>query len=446
MKPEHKQLFSFKNVSWYFWDFGTQILFINASIYFSQWLVVDNNVPDIWFSAAFIASTIALVFLSPYLGFHLDKRANRKQVFYALTVLTLLSAVLLQAAGHSNSFFIKIVITIVLYSLFNLFYQLAAFIFNTFLQDLSTEKTAGTVAGLGGGLSTIGDVVGLLVTVPIVSGGVYLLGHSRIDVMVPAALLAVLFCIPMFISFRAHKDTPAEIAERKSIYKSIWQDLRNTNDYPGVTRLLVAFYFYSDAILTLQLFSAIYLEKVFHMTDAQKVPVFITVYLAFTLGAWGGGRLGDKLGNKKVLIAGLFFTAVTIMLIAVSPAGNLALVWFGLFGLGTGITFVTTKALFSLLIPYHKKAQFFGLYSISEKFASIVGPAVWALIVFAVPANGAVNYRVAAFAMSGFLVAGAFVVKKIKTPPHTRGGVLKAQIILDLVADSKRSRPGPGRP
>ncbi len=418
MNSDTRQLYSFKNISWYFWDFATQIVFVNASVYFSQWLVVDNKVPDFWFSFAFIGSTIILIFLSPFLGYLVDQSGNRKQIFFSLTLAGIVCGGLIQVAAHLHSFLARIVLTLVLYSMFNILYQLGAFLYNTFLKDISTPRTAAKVAGLGGGLSTIGDVVGLLVTLPIVTGAVYFLGRSRIDVMLPAAILALLFCIPVFVAFRKHKDAPGEVKHYKDVFGSVWRDLKNTEQYPGVTRLLIAFYCFNDAILTLQLFSAIYLDKVYHFTDAQKIPVFMLVYLGFTLGAVVGGYLGDKWGNQRILMLSLGFTALVVIGIALAHAGIIVYVLFGLFGLGTGIAFATAKALFTILIPYEKKAQFFGLYSISERLASIGGPAIWGIVVYLVVTRGALNYRAAVFAMSLFLLLGVFVARKIKEPQH----------------------------
>jgi len=194
-----------------------------------------------------------------------------------------------------------------------------------------------------------------------------------------------------------------------AIWKGIWHDLRNVTEYPGVTRLLIAFYFFSDAILTLQLYSAIYLDRILHLSDALKIIVFFLVFGGFSLGAITGGWFGDKFGNKNVLVASLVLVALAIFMISFSSSLVVYYFLFAVFGIATGSTFAVARALFGILIPYNKKGQFFGLYSLSERFASIIGPAVWGVLVLVLPVGGNLNYRAAVFAM-GILVLGAVAV------------------------------------
>lgn len=414
MTPETSVLFRKKNLSWYSWNFGIELLLVNASIYFSEWLVVGNKVPDFWYSFTFIISTIALIFISPYLGVALDRKGRRLKTFVWMTALTLLSGILIEAFAGLHSFYPRVILTLLAFLFLNLLYQLAGLVANTFLKDISTRFNAGKVVGIMQGMTTLGDTIGLLITLPIILGMVMFLGTSEISVLIPSAIIGSLFCIPMFLAFRKQADPPVETYEEHGTYKQIWHDLKDTERYPGVTRLLFAFYLYNDAILTLQLFAAIYLQKVYGIPDSHKVLIIMTVYLTSVFGAWFGGYFGDKFGNKNVLLCGILLTAVTVGVISFGNPGLILYILFGLFGFGNGISFTCTKALFSNLIPYEKKAQFFGMYSISEKFASIIGPAAWGIIVYFVSARNGLNYRVAVLAMSLFLLIGAFIMRKVK--------------------------------
>jgi UMF1 family MFS transporter len=395
---------------------------MNGTVYFSQWIVVENHVPDLWFSLTFILSTALLVLIAPYFGVKVDTTGKRKYYLFILTALIVLSGALIEVFGRSvtdrNT---RIILTLIAYGALNFFYQLALLVYNTYLKDITEEKFFGKVSGFGGGIGTIGSIIGIIVTLPIVEGMIHLFGTGRINVFIPAAILCLVVSIPMLLISHRHQEKvfPADVDKQKNyfaIWAQIWHDLRNISEYPGVTRMLIAFYFFSDAILTLQLYSAIYLDRILHIDDALKIFIFFLVFGGFSVGAVFGGWLGDKFGQKKIMIQSLVLTALTIFLISFTSKLSIYYILFALFGLANGSVFATVRALFSVMIPYHKKGQFFGLYSLSERFASIIGPAAWGILVFLLPDRGNLNYRVAVFFM-GLLILGAVaVLVKLKDP------------------------------
>jgi MFS transporter, UMF1 family len=413
-------LFNKQTVPWYLYDFATSLLIMNSTLYFSQWIVVENKVPDIWFSLSFIASTVLLVLTAPYFGVRVDTTKHRKQFIWVLTALTAVSGALIEVFGHIQGYYPRIVLTLVASGALNFFYQLAYMVYNTYIKDITQEQFFGKVSGFGGGLGTLGSIVGVVITLPIVNGAVHLFGTGRINVFVPAAVMCFVLAIPMMIMARQqgdHQLFPQDIDKAKSyiaIWQGIWRDLTNVAAYPGVTRILIAFYFFSDAILTLQLYSAIYFDRVLQISDAIKVVIIFLVFGGFAVGAWVGGWLGDKWGNKRLLVWNLFATALSVFIISFSSSLVVYYILFAIFGLTNGAVFANVRALFSRLIPYDKKGQFFGLYSLSERFASIIGPGAWGLIVFLLPSVHAVNYRAAVFFMGVLILIATFILMPLK--------------------------------
>ena len=64
-----------------------------------------------------------------------------------------------------------------------------------------------------------------------------------------------------------------------------------------------------------------------------------------------------------------------------------------------------SRSLFSSLVPTQRSAEFFGFYAISSKFASILGPLTFALLIELTRSN-----RIAILALAIFFVAGVVLL------------------------------------
>ena len=183
-------------------------------------------------------------------------------------------------------------------------------------------------------------------------------------------------------------------------WKKTIQNLKESRKYPGVFPLLIAFYFFSDAIVTVTLFAAIYLQVILQASDTLKVILFIVVETGFALGAFFGGLVSDALGHRKALMGSLALTAVTIVGLSTIHSSRDGMVIFTLFGLGMGVVYASSRAYLASLIPEEESGKFFGLYVFAERCSSIVGPATWGIVIFLFAGLYPLNYRLAAIAMA----------------------------------------------
>ncbi|MBI2672890.1 hypothetical protein HYX19_01395, partial [Candidatus Woesearchaeota archaeon] len=60
----------------------------------------------------------------------------------------------------------------------------------------------------------------------------------------------------------------------------------------------------------------------------------------------------------------------------------------------------------AFVVPIHESSTFFGLYTFAERFASVVGPLVWGILIFLFKDNFPTNYRIAAFTMGLLVLLG----------------------------------------
>jgi UMF1 family MFS transporter len=171
--------------------------------------------------------------------------------------------------------------------------------------------------------------------------------------------------------------------------------------------MLVAFLLYNDGIQTMIRMAAIYGAEIGIDSNAQiaafALVQFVGVPFSFLFGALAG-RIGAK---PAVFIAIVVYTIVAII------GYFLATVWqfFALaFLVGTvqGGSQALSRSLFARMIPRHKSSEYFGFFSVFEKFSGIAGPAVFAA---SVTLFG--NSRAAVLSLILFFILGALVLTRV---------------------------------
>jgi UMF1 family MFS transporter len=74
-----------------------------------------------------------------------------------------------------------------------------------------------------------------------------------------------------------------------------------------------------------------------------------------------------------------------------------------------GGTQALSRSLFASLVPTHKSGEFFGFYSVFEKFASIFGPLLFSLTIAKTGSS-----RHAILSVIVFFALGAFVLSRVR--------------------------------
>ncbi len=403
----NKELWTKELVSWYLYDFANSFVYINATLYFSQWVVVDRGLTDFWFSLPFIVATIILILTSSLVGTKGDREGTHGKIFLRSTLLTLVSFGCMFLAAKFISGMPGLIISLTFFGVYQLGYLLSFVPYNAFIKFITNQEFYGAVSGIGLGFSELGNIAGLLLTLPIIQGSVTLFGKGRLATLPPALFAFALFSIPALVVFTNKPLPKSELTEPEAAWwKTFWSHLMESRKIPGVFPLLLGFYFFSDAILTVSLYSAIYLQKVFAVPDTTKVLISILVLVGFALGSFICGPLSDAFGHKRVLIYSLLVNGVsTVSIAAVSRVGALYPL-FVLFGLASGGVYAASRSYLASLVPQEESGKFFGLYTFAERFASVIGPAVWGIVIILFAGMAPSNYRLAAGVMGVIALLG----------------------------------------
>jgi UMF1 family MFS transporter len=373
---------------WVIYDFANTIFSMNiVTMYFAQWVVVDNKVEDIFYSISYSASMLLVALSMPALGAISDARGKRMTYLFILTAGCILATLLLGITGGMvTDVATKVILALILFALANYCFEGSLVFYNALLPQVSTPANIGRVSGWGVAWGYMGAIVGLLLIKPFVDGHLFGLQlpfgrGGRQAAFIPTAIFFLIFSIPTFLWIKEGVIQQPQLIKLKEAFRRVWEGIVNTKKFPGVLSFLLAYYFFSDAIATVIIFMAVYAQVVMGFPDSVKIWFFIIATSFAVLGSFLCGYVTDLIGPKKALIfvvGGWIFSLLVIMCTA-----NKTVFWImgPLIGICLGSTWTASRPLLTSLVPRENLGQFFGLYSLSGKVAAVLGPLLWGAVV-----------------------------------------------------------------
>jgi len=399
---------------WALYDFANSIIMIVFLFYFSQWLVVDSHKPDWWFNATLIVSSILFILTAPVIGQRLDITRRKLSGVRWTTILTFItflatSAVVLFAPSH-------VLFAVVLFTA-ALYFYIVSFVFYTpMINDISDETNRGYVSGLGQGFNYAGQVIGLLITLPFATGAIYLFGTvGRPQTLLPATILFGLFALPMMLWFK--ETETVSFLEKISIrdeYAKIFQTVRQILSNRNLVFLLIGYFLFSDALLTFSNNFPLFLEKVHGASDSVKTYLTAGILTFSAIGAIILGKISDKKGSKRTLLWLIICWSILFPIIAFAPSFKLVIVACLVAGLLFGAMWGISRSMVAEITHRSVEASSFSFYILAERFATLIGPITWSVVLASTASLGKISYSYAILSMGVLVFLSFFFVRKIK--------------------------------
>jgi UMF1 family MFS transporter len=397
---------------WSMYDFANSIVLIIFYIYFSQWLTIEMGVSDFWYNFIFTASSILLLITAPVAASIADKKKIKMP---GLRITTILTFVFFFITGVIVAFYpIHTVWAMVFATLAMYLYLFCFTYYHPLLSDVAPPEKRGLASGWGIFGNELGQISALLVSIPLATGAIVLFNTSlRAQTLIPAAILFLLFSLPMLVFFK-EKSVKQEVEINiKSEYKGIIRSTLEMFKLPGLGRFFLAYFFFNDAIITASNNFAIYLERVFGVSDTTKSLVLVGIILVGAIGAPISGWISDRIGWKKTLMWLLVGFAVIFPALAVISNFYIFLAVVIAMGLWWGGIWSVTRAIVIDLTPEYDLNQSFTFYTLMERFSTLVGPISWGLIVAFTSQTNGLNYRIAIASMTVFILIGLYIARKL---------------------------------
>src|SRR5450759_5360761 len=437
-------------ISWIFFDWAAQPYFTLITTfvfapYFATHVAADPASGQSLWGFATAAAGLVIALMSPVLGAIADASGRRKPWIAAFGAMLVIGSGLMWFGRPGD---IGVIPPLLLaYGIATIGVEFATVFNNAMMPTLVPPDKIGRLSGTGWATGYIGGILSLILVLGFLAaspetgrtlfGFVPLFGldpvtHQGDRITGPlTGIWFIIFVLPMFL---LTPDYPARRRASEALREGLTELRQTLAELPkrkSMAAFLLANMIYTDGLVSLFAFGGIYAAGTFGWNTIQIGTFGILLAIAGTFGAWLGGKLDDKLGPKRVIAGSmliLLFAIVAILLvdkdrilfIKVAPpaaggalfsgAGERAYLGLGcLIGAAGGPLQAASRTLLIHMAPKDRIAQYFGLFALTGKVTSFVGPLLIGVIT-AVTASQKAGMAVLVL----FFVAGLALLARVR--------------------------------
>lgn len=353
------------------------------------------------------AFTLILALLSPILGTIADIQGFKKKFFIVFFGIGTAGTLILAFIPHTNWFALLVVYAIASIGMAgsNVFYD-------GFLIDVTEPKRMNRVSSRGFSLGYIGSCIPFIVSVVIIMLSqnnvlsISVVLATRLSFVITAFWWGI-FSLPMIRNVHQRYGIDRETHLFKKSFNRMVDTFKNIKQYRSAFLFLIAYMFYIDGVGTIISMSTAYGTDL-GLEATDLLIVLLVVQIVAAPFAILYGRLADRFPGKTMIYVAIiiyigvcsyaFFMDslldfwILAMLVATSQGGIQAL----------------SRSYFAQIIPNYKANEFFGLYDIFGRFASIIGPTLVGIIT---QLTGRSNYGV--FSLIILFLIGLTILTKV---------------------------------
>jgi UMF1 family MFS transporter len=359
------RLLSLPVLGWILYDFANTIFsFVVVTRYYNDWIIEERGQPDIYVGLMVATVSVALILTLPLLGALADRLGRHKPILIAFTLLSVVATGLL---GVVHPIWLALLVA-----------GIATFAFNSsdaqyhpLLSVVAPESRRGRVSGIGVAVGYLGSLTALFLIGSFVHDG-----HAQ-RAFLPAAALFGFFALPCFFLVRERRKAAPQAADQAPArpFAQLAATVRRARGAPH-GRLLLARFFYVDAIATVLAYLTVYARRTGDF-DGGSIDVLLAISALIAIaGAIGGGILAERFGPKRVIVWTLSIAIVSLFAEASSGIGALLWVVGPLIGIVLGSLSAVDRVFLLRLVPEERRGEDFGLYALVGKLSTGFGPLV----------------------------------------------------------------------
>lgn len=397
---------------WYLYDFANSFASIVLIIYYPL-ILSERGASDSWVGVSASIATGVLLFILPYLGVYSDRTGRRIfliRVGSALMIISLIIIAFLVQGMATLNIPILFIISF-LYILFQVCFQGSYVFYSAMLRSLTSVENNAHVSGVGLGLGQLGNAVGVAAIGSIIGTSFILFGlHGKpLSFLIGGLIFAVLSW-----PFLKQKEVKNNLEKISFSYRTF---IKKISSEKRIFLFLIGYSLLSDAILTFQLYLTLYIKKIFTLSDQLVSYVAIAGLLFTVVGGFIASKFARRVKNKeRALILSSILYAVCFSLCALMP--RVIIIVFlviALSGLAYGLVFSLARAVYSEISPADNQGEFFSVFTVFERAASVIGPLVWLLTFYLLRSFGQnIQYRGSIILLMFVCLGGVYYLWKSK--------------------------------
>lgn len=325
---------------------------------------------------AMTLSTLVIAILSPILGAISDTKGRRMPMFKAFLFMGLIALSIQPLTNNWMLFLAIFVITKIGFNGSLVFYD-------SMLTDVTKNDRMDEVSSQGYAWGYIGSCVPFIISIFLSTKGGEMLGLNIKTTMIIVCLINaiwwLLFTMPLLKNYNQkyyieNKNTNASV-----VFKRLFSTIKEILKYKKIKYFLLAFFFYIDGVYTIINMATAYAESL--GLDSSGL---ILAFLATQVVAFPFALLFGKISKKYKTDSLLKITIIAYGFITLYATNlhNLTQFWILaiLVGMFQGAIQALSRSYFAKIIPPEKSGEYFGVFDIFGKGASMFGTLLIAVV------------------------------------------------------------------
>ena len=378
-----KKIFNFALYDFANSAFTTIIITFIFSTYFAKEIAPNPILGQSYWGWTIGITGVIVAIIGPLLGSFADKKNYTEFFIKIFTIICISLTCLLWFSKPSEKYLLY---TLLIVGLANIFYELSLIFYNSTLKKISESENLGKSSGFSFALGYIGGIIVLIICIKIfIDNNTLPFGLSNENsenvrvTSIFVALWYLIFSIPFLFNLKKInnykiKKTTNDIKNFKEI---IWDKGLN-----NIGKFLLARMLYADGLNAIIVMGGIFAVGVFKLEIKDLLVLSVLMNVTAFIGAIIGGYANDRFSSKSVIIFSLIGLILSSSIILFLKSKIIFLVFASINGFFIGPVQSASRVFMTKSIDENNQASGFGLFALSGKLTSFIGPLLVSTITY----------------------------------------------------------------
>ena len=378
-----KKIFNFALYDFANSAFTTIIITFIFSTYFAKQIAPNPVLGQSYWGWTIGITGVVIALIGPLLGTIADKKNYTEFFIKIFTIICISLTCLLWFSKPSEKYLIY---TLFIVGLANIFYELSLIFYNSTLKKISESNNLGKSSGFSFALGYIGGIIVLIICITIfIDNDSLPFGLSKENsenVRATSILVAfwyLIFSMPFL--FNLKKTNKNEI-EKKINYTKNFKELIWNKGLNNIGKFLLARMLYADGLNAIIIMGGIFAVGVFSLEIKDLLVLSVLMNITAFIGAIVGGYANDRFSSKSVIIFSLIGLILSSSIILFLKSKVIFLFFASINGFFIGPVQSASRVFMTKSIDENNQASGFGLFALSGKLTSFIGPLLVSTITY----------------------------------------------------------------
>ena len=378
-----KKIFNFALYDFANSAFTTIIITFIFSTYYAKEIAPNPILGQSYWGWTIGITGVIVAIIGPLLGSFADKKNYTEFFIKIFTIICISLTCLLWFSKPSEKYLLY---TLLIVGLANIFYELSLIFYNSTLKKISESENLGKSSGFSFALGYIGGIIVLIICIKIfIDNNTLPFGLSNENsenvrvTSIFVALWYLIFSIPFLFNLKKINNYKIQKTTNdiKNFKEIIWDKGLN-----NIGKFLLARMLYADGLNAIIVMGGIFAVGVFKLEIKDLLVLSVLMNVTAFIGAIIGGYANDRFSSKSVIIFSLIGLILSSSIILFLKSKIIFLVFASINGFFIGPVQSASRVFMTKSIDENNQASGFGLFALSGKLTSFIGPLLVSTITY----------------------------------------------------------------